>query len=151
MILPSDTFIKKAHQALENLGIYICEGISSSPSTTLPPAYSQYTNMFNEKAETNLPPHWGELDYAIELKPGSTALFSPLYNLSEYELGVLKDYLNKNLHSSFIAHSKSPTGALILFIKKKDGSLRLCVNYHSLNAVTIKDKYSIPLISEILD
>ena len=77
--------------------------------------------------------------------------FGPLYNLSEYELGVLKDYLDKNLHSGFIAHSKSPTGALILFIKKKDSSLRLCVDYCGLNAVTIKDKYPIPLISEILD
>ena len=77
--------------------------------------------------------------------------FSPLYNLSKYELGVLKDYLNKNLYSRFIAHSKSLTGALILFIKKKDSSLRLCVDYCGLNAVIIKDKYPIPFISKILD
>ena len=56
-------------------------------------------------------------------------LFRPLYNLFEYKLSVLKKYINKNLKSEFIARSKSLAEALILFIKKKNGSLRLCVNY----------------------
>ena len=107
--------------------------------------------MFNKKADTTLPSHCGELNYTINLKAGCTTPFGPLYNLSEYELKVLKEYLNKNLSSEFIAWSKSFTRAPILFIKKKDGFLKLCVNYWGLNSVTIKDKYPIPLISEILE
>ena len=78
-------------------------------------------------------------------------LFNLLYNLSKYELSVLKDYINKNLESGFITRSKSPAGTLILFIKKKNGTLRLCVNYWGLNTVFIRNYYFIPLILEILD
>jgi len=74
-----------------------------------------------------------------------------LYNLSETELGVLKEYIDKNLQSGFIRRSKSPAGSPILFVKKKDGGLRLCVDYRALNAITVRDRYPIPLISEILD
>ena len=63
------------------------------------------------------------------MKLESTVPFEPIYNLSEYELKVLKKYIDKNLESDFIARSKSPAGAPILFVKKKNGSLRLCVNY----------------------
>ena len=107
--------------------------------------------MFDEAAEMTLPPHRGDLDHSINLIPGTTPPFEPLYNLSKHKLGVLKDYIEKNLQSGFITHSKSPAGALILFVKKKDGSLQLCVDYRGLNWVSVKDKYPIPLISEILD
>ena len=56
-----------------------------------------------------------------------------------------------NLASGFIKRSSSPTGAPILFIKKKDGTLRLCVNYRGLNAITVQDRYPLPLIPEIMD
>ena len=151
MVLPPHEFVEEMHRSSENLEVYLCEEISSLSPVSLPKAYTTYADVFNEKADTTLPPHHGDLDHSINLKPSCTTPFGPLYNLSEYELRVLKDYLDKNLNSSFIAHSKSPAGAPILFIKKKDGSLRLCVDYQGLNAVTIKDKYPIPLISEILD
>jgi hypothetical protein len=77
--------------------------------------------------------------------------FGPLYNLSERELGALRDYLASALEKGWIRHSVSPAGAPILFVPKKDGGLRLCVDYRALNKVTVKNRMALPLISEILD
>jgi hypothetical protein len=63
----------------------------------------------------------------------------------------LKEFLEENLEKGFIWESKSPAGAPILFALKKDGSLRLCVDYRGLNAITIKNRYPLPLITEIMD
>jgi hypothetical protein len=63
----------------------------------------------------------------------------------------LRDYLTKNLAKGFVQHSKSPASAPILFVKKKDGSLRLYVDYPELNKITKKNKYPLPLISSLLD
>ena len=123
MVLNPHAFLEEARHLEDNLRVYVCEEDSEIPAVSLPPAYAAYTDVFNEEADTTLPPHRGELNHNIDLKLGCTAPFGPLYNLSEYELGVLKEYLDKNLQSGFIAHSKSPAGALILFIKKKDSSL----------------------------
>ena len=113
--------------------------------------YNNFKDVFDEASETTLPPHCGTLDYAIDMLPGTVPPFRPLYNLSEHKLGVLKSYIDKNLKSGFIAQFKSSAGAPILFIKKKDSSLRLCVDYWGLNKVSVKDKYPIPLITKILD
>ena len=67
------------------------------------------------------------------------------------ELETLKTYVKANLANSFIKPSKSPVGAPILFVRKKDSSLRLCVDYRGLNNLTIKNYYPLPLISESLD
>jgi hypothetical protein len=74
-----------------------------------------------------------------------------MYPLSLKELIVLKEFLEENLAKGFIRESKSLAGAPILFALKKDGSLRLCVDYQGLNAITIKNRYPLPLISEIID
>ena len=66
-------------------------------------------------------------------------------------LKTLKIYIETNLANSFIRPSKSLTGALILFIRKKDGSFQLCVNYRGLNNLIIKNWYPLPLIDESLD
>ena len=60
-------------------------------------------------------------------------------------------YLDENLEKGFIQLSKSLAGAPILFVKKKDGSLCLCVNYRGLNKITIRNRYPLPLIPELLD
>ena len=60
-------------------------------------------------------------------------------------------YLDENLEKGFIQPSKSPAGAPILFVKKKDGSLRLCVDYRGLNKLTVRNRYPLPLIPELLD
>ena len=87
----------------------------------------------------------------IDLITEAKLSFGPLYNLLERELTVLKAYIDKNLKSEFIQRSTSSASAPILFVKKKDSTLHLCVDYHWLNTISIKNKYLIPLVSEILD
>lgn len=77
--------------------------------------------------------------------------FRPIYPLSQKKLTELRQYIDDNLKAGRIRPSKSPAGAPILFVPKKDGSLRLCVDYRGLNKVTVKNRYALPLISEILD
>ena len=64
---------------------------------------------------------------------------------TERQLQVLQKYLKENLECSWIRLSKSPAGASVLFVPKKNGSLRLCANYRTLNAMTVKNKYSLPV------
>ncbi|KAH0607988.1 uncharacterized protein H6S33_002040, partial [Morchella sextelata] len=77
--------------------------------------------------------------------------FGPLYPCSAPELKALREYLDKELSSGKISRSNSPAAAPILFIPKKDGTLRICVDYRGLNKVTVKDKYPLPIMSELRD
>ena len=90
-------------------------------------------------------------DYKIELETGKAPIFRPIYVLSEKELKVLRGYLNENLKKGFIRESKLPAGYPILFAPKKDGSLRLYVDYRKLNDITIKNRYPLPNIGELQD
>jgi hypothetical protein len=87
----------------------------------------------------------------IDLEEGVQPLFGPIYNLSQDKLVILHEYINENIEKRFIRHSKSPIGALILIVKKKDGSLGMCVDYHGLNQLTIKNRYFILLILRLLN
>ena len=71
--------------------------------------------------------------------------------MSKKELEELKKNIDENLAKGFIRRSTSPAGAPVLFVKKKDGSLRLCVDYRALNKITIKDRCPLPLINETMD
>ena len=116
----------------------------------IPKAYRDLADVFSPSNANSLPPHRDE-DHAIELEPGKTPPFGPLYNLSEYQLKTLREYIDENLANGFIRPSKSSAGAPVLFTPKPDGTLRLCVDYRGLNSMTIKNRYPLPLIDEILD
>ncbi|KAH0605315.1 uncharacterized protein H6S33_004537 [Morchella sextelata] len=90
-------------------------------------------------------------DHKIPLKEAKEPPFGPLYGMSREELIVLKQYIQDNLQKDFIQASSSPAGALVLFVKNADGTLRLCVDYHGLNELTIKNRYPLLLIRETLD
>jgi hypothetical protein len=77
--------------------------------------------------------------------------YGPIYPLNLYELRVLREYIVIVLARDWIRPSKSPARALILFVLKKDDSLRLYVDYRTLNKITKKNRYSLLLISETLD
>jgi len=74
-----------------------------------------------------------------------------VYSLSQTELGVLRTFIDEHLSYSFIRQSTSAHGAPVLFVRKKDGSLHLCVDYRGLNKISKKDCYPLPLISDLLD
>ena len=116
----------------------------------IPTKYQAFTKVFLEKKANKLPAH-GMHDHAINLKGTGDPPFGPLYNLSGNKLKVLWDYLADNLVKGFIQALTSPLGVLILFVKKKDSTLRLCVNYQGLNHLTQKNHYPLPLINKVLD
>jgi hypothetical protein len=116
----------------------------------IPAKYREFVEVFSKAKAETLPPH-RPIDHAIDLEPGHKLPYGPIYNLSEVELRTLKGYIQKNLANGFIQRSSSPVAAPILFAKNKDGGLRLCVDYRALNAGTIKNRYPLPLISEMLD
>ncbi|RFU34235.1 hypothetical protein B7463_g2100, partial [Scytalidium lignicola] len=89
--------------------------------------------------------------HAIELQEGTTPSWKPIYPLAEKEMEVLREYIHDALEKGWIQRSTSPAGAPILFVPKKDGCLRLCVDYRGFNKITIKNRTSLPLISETLD
>ena len=122
--------------------------VQSSPQ--LPEKYKDFADVFEKKKAEILPEH-RPYDCAIELEDGTTPPFGPIYGLTETESKALYEYLQDNLQTGFIRHSTSPAGAPILFVKKKDGSLRLCVDYRGLNRITKKNRYPLPLIPSLLD
>ena len=113
------------------------------------PIVSEFVDVFLEELP-NLPPH-REVNFAIDLIPGATPISKASYHLSPIELQELKKQLQELTDSGFIRPSTSPWGALILFVKKKDGSLRMCIDYRMLNSVTVKNKYPLPHIDDLFD
>jgi hypothetical protein len=100
--------------------------------------------------EANKLPLHHPYDYCIPVKEGFTLPFGPIYSLSRTELEALRKWLDENLSKGFIYASSSPAGAPILFVKKGNGSLYLCVDYQGLNEGTIKLRYPLPLLHETL-
>jgi hypothetical protein len=92
-----------------------------------------------------------DIEFAIKLQPGTTPISKRPYRMPPVELAELKKQLQELLDNGLIRPSTSPWGCPALFVKKKDESLRLCIDYHSLNAVTIKNKYPLPRIDAIFD
>ena len=92
-----------------------------------------------------------DIDFAIDLKLDMEPISKAPYRMAPIELRELKKQLQELLDQGFIRPSVSPSGAPVLFVKKKDGSLRLCVNYRELNKVTIKNKYPLPRIDDLFD
>ena len=113
--------------------------------------YVDFADNFSSKLAVELPEHSEIIDHVIEFVDDQQPLYSPIYSLSPVKLETLKAYIENNLVSSFIRPSKSPNGAPILFNKKLDGTLRLCVDYQGLNNLTIKNWYPLPLVKKSLD
>jgi hypothetical protein len=92
-----------------------------------------------------------DIEFIIELQPGIASISKRPYRMLPKELAELKIQLQELLNKGFIHPSASPWGCLALFVKKKDDSLRPCVEYRPLNAVTIKNKYPLPCIDVLFD
>ncbi len=111
--------------------------------------YKDFADVFNKINANKLLEHDSQ-DHAINTK-NKMSSFELMYNLSMTELELLREYLDEFLTKEFIVLFSSFAKTLILFVKKSRNDLRLCVNYKKLNAITIKNRYSIFLINQLLN
>jgi hypothetical protein len=113
------------------------------------PVVCEYEDVFPEDL-SRLPPD-RDVEFVINLVQGTTPIAQSLYRMVEVELKLLKEELDSLLKKGFIRPSASPWGSPALFVPKKDGTQRLCIDYRALNAVTIKNKYPLPRINDLMD
>ncbi|MBW0508628.1 hypothetical protein O181_048343 [Austropuccinia psidii MF-1] len=114
----------------------------------VPPAYHQYLDVFS-KVKTEKPPPHCTCDHHIELE-GLLPQVGVIYSLSNQESEALWSYISQNLEKGFIRPRSSSTGAPVLFVKKNNGGLCLCVDYCKINSVTRKNRYPVPAMNQLL-
>ncbi len=121
------------------------------PLTEVPNEYIDFADIFLPKLAIKLLEHTRINNHAIELVDDWHPSYGLIYSLGPVELEILKTYIKKNLVNCFIRPFKSPTRISIVFDKKPDNSLRLCVDYQSPNNLIIKNQYPLPLVGKSLD
>ena len=128
---------------------YVIYTVKARPSVSDIPTVSDFPDVFPEEFP-GFPPQ-REIEFAIDVVPGATPVSVTPYRMAPLELKELKLQLQELLDKGFIRPSISPWGAPVLFVKKKDGTLRLCVDYRQLNKLTVKNKYPLPRIDDLFD
>jgi len=118
---------------------------------TIPREYHHLLDVFEKEEKTTVLPHRPDIDLGIDLGEGKTVPIKKIYALSYDQLQELHRYIKQNEDRGWIRRAKSGRASPIMFVKKKDGKLRLCADYRALNEVTKKDRHPLPLISEALD
>ena len=113
------------------------------------PVVREFPDVF-PKELPGLPPD-REVEFSIDLLPRTSPISKAPYRMASTELRELKVQLQELLDKGFIRPSVSPWGAPILFVKKHDGSMRLCIDYRELNKVTVRNKYPLPRIDNLFD
>jgi hypothetical protein len=120
------------------------------PPAPLPPELAHRSAVFSEQAAKE-PNTLEGAEHCIDLVEGAMPPQGHIYPLSQKQLDALALYIQENLANGRIVESSSPAGAPIIFVPKKDGTMRLYVDYRGLNKVTIKNRYPLPLISDLMD
>jgi len=118
--------------------------------SNVPSKYHEFADVFSKTKAEVLPSH-RPYDLKINLEEGAQPPVGPIYSLSASEQEALREFIEENLNTGFIRPTSSPHGAPVLFVKKKDGSLHLCVDFRGLNRISKKDCYPLLLISDPLD
>jgi hypothetical protein len=113
------------------------------------PVVNEFLDVFPEELPS-MPPD-RDIEFVIELKPGTTRIYKTPYRMATLELAELKVHIKELLEKGFIRSSSSPWGAPVIFVPKKDGTQRLCIEYRALNEVTVKNKYPLPRIDDLFD
>jgi hypothetical protein len=137
--IPIDVPVKASRQVFETI----------VQETRDIPVVCEFPDVFPEDLP-GLPPE-RDVEFVIELKPGTTPISRRSYRMPPNELAELKTQLQDLLEKGFIRPSSSPWGCPSIFVKKKDQTLRMCVDYRPLNEVTIKNKYPLPRIDILFD
>ncbi|MBW0528447.1 hypothetical protein O181_068162 [Austropuccinia psidii MF-1] len=113
-----------------------------------PSSHHHYLDVLSKVKAEKIPPHHA-CNHHIELEK-SLPPFGVIYSLSNQESETLRAYISENVGKGFIKPSSFSTGEPVLFVKKKDGGLRFCVDYHKLNSVTRNKEYPVPPMNQLL-
>jgi hypothetical protein len=113
------------------------------------PVVNEFPDVF-PKDLPGMPPD-RDIKYVIELKPGTAPIYKTPFKMTTPELAELKEHIKELVENGFIHPSSSAWGAPMIFVLKKDGTQRLCMDYRALNEVTIKNKYPLPRIDDLFD
>jgi hypothetical protein len=113
------------------------------------PVVNKFRDVFPVES-TGMPPD-RDIEFVIELKPGTTPIYKTPFRMTTPELAELKEHVKELLEKGFICPISSSWGAPMIFVQKKDGTQRFCVDYHALNEVTVKNKYPLPRIDDLFD
>jgi hypothetical protein len=113
------------------------------------PVVNEFPDVFPEELP-GMPPD-RDIEFVIELRSSTTPIYKTPYRTATPELAELKEHIKELLEKGFIRPSSSPWGAPVIFVPKKDGTQRLCVDYRALNEVIVKNKYSLPRIDDLFD
>jgi hypothetical protein len=122
--------------------------LDPSPGSEMP-VVNEFPDVFPEELP-GVPPD-RDIEFVIELKPSTSPIYKTPHRMATPELAELKEHIKELLEKGFICPSSSPWGAPVILVLKKDGTQRLCVDYHALNEVTIKNKYPLPRIDNLFD
>ena len=120
----------------------------------LPPSVKRVLHKFPDVFPKNLPeglPAKRDIEHTIELEPGARPSSKPSFRLTALELQECKAQLQDFTEKGILRPGSSPWGAPVLFVRKKDGGLRMCIDYRALNKVTVKNRYPLPRIDDLLD
>jgi hypothetical protein len=113
------------------------------------PVVNEFSDVFPEELPGMSPDQ--DIKFVIELMPNTTPICKTPYRMATPELDELKEYIKELLEKRFICPSSSPWGAPVIFVLKKVGTQRLCMDYRALNEVAIKNKYPLPRIDDLFD
>ena len=140
---------KMVRKGCEAYLAYVIDTVKARHSVSDIPTISDFPDVFPEELQGLSPQR--EIEFAIDIVLGATPASITSYRMAPLELKELKLQLQELLEKGFIQPSVSPWGAPVLFVKKKDGTLRLCIDYRQLNKLTVKNKYSLPRIDDLFD
>jgi hypothetical protein len=113
------------------------------------PVVNEFPDVFPEELP-GMPPD-RDIEFVIELNPGTSPIYKTPYRMATPELAELKEHIKELLEKRFIHPNSSLWGVHVIFVPKKDGTQRLCVDYRALNGVTVKNKYLLPSIDDLFD
>ena len=140
---------KMVRKGCEAYLAYVIDTVKARLSVSDIPTISDFLDVFPEEL-SGLPPQ-REIEFVIDVVPGATPASITLYRMAPLELKELKLQLQELLEKGFIQPCVSPWEASVLFVKKKDGTLQLCIDYRQLNKLTVKNKYLLPRIDDLFD
>jgi hypothetical protein len=113
------------------------------------PMVNKFPNVFPDELPSM--PSDRDIEFVIELKPDTAPIYKTPFRMTTLELAELKEHIRELLEKGLIHPSSSPWGAPVIFVPKKDGTQRLCVDYHALNEVIVKNMYPLPSINDLFD